>query len=171
MKNIFLILLGCNITSLLMDRVMTSINFIETNLPSLNKITWYLSGGIKYTGDLSEAYIMKQQLTTLIENKKLDKNITYNYVLDELSKNTAENFYRISYYLNQTQIKYDDIYIITSKFHHNRANLMVSLIDPSRKYEWILGDLQQPDSLYWESVHIVNVYNDIYSLNNIKIKI
>lgn len=165
MKNIFLILLGCNITSLLMDRVMTSINFIENNLNNLNKITWYLSGGIKFDGQLSEALIMQNELDKLIHYRNLNRTISYIYILDELSRNTAENFYRSSNYLNASNEKYDDIYIITSRFHHNRANLMMSLIDPSRNYNWILGDLQQDDSIYWENIHIKNVYNDVNKLN------
>lgn len=168
MKNVFLILLGCNITSLLIDRIMTSINFIETNLNNFNKITWYLSGGIKFDGQLSEASIMQNELNKLIGLRNLNGNITYEYILDELSTNTAENFYRSSNYLNYTFEDYDDIYIITSRFHQPRANLMMTLIDPSRSYNWILGNLQQQDSIYWESIHIKNVYNDINKLSSIK---
>ncbi len=61
MKSVFLILLGCNITSLLMDRVITAINFIENNQNNFNKITWYLSGGTKFEGELSEAAIMRAE--------------------------------------------------------------------------------------------------------------
>lgn len=169
MKSILLILLGCNITSLLMDRVMTAINFIENNKDNFNKITWYLSGGIKFEGELSEAAIMRAELESLIAVRNLDENINYRYILDEKSKNTAENFYRSSNYLNVTQHSYDDVYIITSKFHHNRAQLMMSYIDSSRSYSWILGDMQQSDSLYWESVHIRNVLNDVEKLSNIEL--
>ena len=168
MKNIFLILLGCNITSLLMDRVITSINFIENNLNNFNKITWYLSGGIKFDGQLSEASIMQNELNKLIESRNLSTTISYEYILDELSTNTAENFYRTSNYLNTSYEEYDDVYIITSNFHHNRANLMISLIDPSRNYNWILGNLQQHDSIYWENIHIKNVHNDVNKLSSIK---
>lgn len=169
MKSIFLILLGCNITSLLMDRVMTSINFIENNIFNLNKITWYLSGGIKFDGQLSEASIMQNELDKLIGTRKLNANVSFSYILDELSTNTAENFYRSSNYLNSSLEEYDDIYIITSNFHHNRANLMMTLIDPSRSYNWILGNLQQHDSAYWENIHIKNVHNDVNKLSLIKI--
>jgi hypothetical protein len=161
MKSILLILLGCNITSLLMDRVMTAINFIENNKNNFTKITWYLSGGIKFDGTLSEASLMKIELETLIQNKNLCENIDYHYILDEKSKNTAENLFTSSNYLNSTIENYDDIYIITSKFHYNRAKLMMSLVDSSRTYNWILGDLQLTDSLYWENIHIKNVYNDV----------
>jgi hypothetical protein len=169
MKSILLILLGCNITSLLMDRVMTAINFIENNKNNFNKITWYLTGGIKFEGELSEAAIMNTELESLIEGKNLKKNIEFHYILDEKSKNTAENFYRSSNYLNTTQEQYDDIYIITSKFHHNRAQLMMSYIDSSRTYNWILGDMQQKDSVYWEGVHIKNVVNDVEKLSHIEL--
>ena len=143
---------------------MTSINFIENNINNFNKITWYLSGGIKFEGQLSEASIMQNELVELIRYKNLDRNISYNYILDELSKNTAENFYRSSNYLNTSNNNYDDIYIITSKFHYNRAKLMMQLIDPSRNYNWILGDLKQHDSEYWENIHIKNVHNDVNNL-------
>lgn len=147
-----------------MDRILTSINFIESNIDNLNKITWYLSGGIKFEGDLSEASIMKNELNTLIENKVTRKNIKFNYILDEVSKNTAENFYRSSKFLNTTLEKYNEIYIITSKFHYDRAKLMLSLIDSSRDYNWILGNLQQHDSYYWENIHIKNVFDDVNKL-------
>ena len=164
MKSALLILLGCNIKSLLVDRVMTSINFIENNMNNFNKITWYLSGGIKFEGQLSESSIMQNKLVELIKDKNLDRNISYNFILDELSKNTAENFYRSSNYLNSSYEFQDDIYIITSKFHFNRAKLMMNLIDSSRNYNWILGDLKQPDSEYWENIHIKNVHNDVKKL-------
>ena len=169
MKSILLILLGCNITSLLMDRVKTAINFIENNQNNFNKITWYLSGGIKFEGELSEASIMKNELESLIAARNLNQNIDYYYILDEKSKNTAENFYRSSNYLNITQESYDDVYIITSKFHHARAQLMMTYIDPSRNYNWILGDIQQRDSLHWENIHIKNVLNDVEKLSNVEL--
>ena len=169
MKSILLILLGCNITSLLMDRVKTAINFIENNQNNFNKITWYLSGGIKFEGELSEASVMRNELESLIDVRNLNENIDYHYILDEKSKNTAENFYRSSNYLNVTQHRYDDVYIITSKFHYARAELMMSYIDSSRNFNWILSDMQQSDSLYWESIHIKNVLNDVEKLSNIEL--
>lgn len=169
MKSILIILLGCNITSLLMDRVMTAINFIENNQNNFNKITWYLTGGIKFDGELSEASIMKSELENLIEGRNLNSNIKYDFILDEQSKNTAENFYRLSNYLNTSQENYDNVYIITSKFHHNRANLMISYIDSSRNYDWILGEKRQPDSEYWENIHIKNVLNDVEKLSSIEL--
>jgi hypothetical protein len=167
MKNIFILLLGCNIQSILFDRVLTTINFIEKNKLNFNKITWYLSGGIKFDGELSEASIMKSILIDIIIKRYLNHSIIYSYILDEDSKNTAENFYRASKYLNSSNEKYDEMYISTSKFHHNRAKLIQSFIDTTHKYKWILGDLQLDDSMYWERIHIKNVKNDIIKLSHL----
>jgi hypothetical protein len=38
---------------------------------------------------------------------------------------------------------------------------MLNLIDPSKNFKWILGDLEEKDSRYWESIHINNVYTDV----------
>lgn len=169
MKSILLILLGCNITSLLMDRVITAINFIENNQSNFNKITWYLTGGIKFEGEISEASLMNAKLESLIEERNLNRIIRFQYILDEKSKNTAENFYRSSNYLNVSQEQYDDVFIITSKFHYSRAQLMMSYIDSSRTYNWILGNMQQKDSLYWENIHIKNVVSDVENLLSIEL--
>lgn len=169
MNSILLILLGCNIKTLLMDRIMTSINFIEQNENIFNKITWYLSGGIKFEGKMSEASIMKTTLELLIVERNLDKNIDYRFILDEKSKNTAENFYRASNYLNVSQESYSDVYIITSKFHYVRSKKILSYVDLSRNYNWLLGEMQYHDSDYWENIHIKNIVNDIEKLSHIEL--
>ena len=88
-------------------------------------------------------------------------NIQWDFVLDELSTNTAENFIRASDFLNKTSISFDSVYIVTSDFHHKRASMMINLIDPSRQYKWILGDMELSDSRRWEEVHIQNVHSDV----------
>jgi len=187
--NILLILLGCNIYSILLNRLETSFKFIEdtinpnnnigfntntttttTYLFEQNKITWFLSGGIKnnFLGAKSEASIMKSQITNIIDLKyNLDTQhhhqvkFGWNFVLDEKSTNTAENFIWASQFLNTTEEKFDSVYVITSAFHFKRASTMLNLIDPSRTFKWILGDLEEKDSRYWESVHIKNVGSDV----------
>jgi hypothetical protein len=94
-------------------------------------------------------------------NKQKPKQILWNFVLDEKSTNTAENFIRASDFINSSKSIYSDVYVVTSEFHKPRAKLMLNLIDPSREYKWILGKYSQTDSQYWESVHIKNVFNDI----------
>jgi hypothetical protein len=199
--NILLILLGCNIYEILLNRLETASEFIEKKISlniltnatihinsdnnggeffktksfdlSIPKITWFLSGGIKnIDGEenpnaKSEASIMKSQIDKIINskyNQNLKSNLnkkSWNYILDEKSTNTAENFIWASQFLNTTTEIYDYVYVITSAFHYERAKLMLSLIDSSRNFEWVLGDLEDNDSRYWESIHINNVNDDV----------
>ena len=144
-QNIFIILLGCNIQSILMDRLNASFNFIDLlnqNHKSNNdsfeiKITWFLSGGIKfsYPNAKTEASLMQTQVENFMSSKiPINSNIDWDFVLDELSTNTAENFVRASNFLNQTKT-YDSVYIVTSNYHTERAKLMMNLIDQSRQYQ------------------------------------
>lgn len=193
--NILLILLGCNVYSILLNRLEASFKFIDDNInnvntiaypnPNLNtinttintihsifeqnKITWFLSGGIKnnYLETKSEASIMRSKINDIINFRyNLDmyqnkEKLGWNYVLDEKSTNTAENFIWASHYLNTTDETFDTVYVITSTFHFKRAQLMLNLIDPSRTFKWILGDLEENDSRYWESIHLNNVDSDV----------
>ena len=187
-KSILLILLGCNIRSILLDRLETSIKFIEqfiqsdantSHVVSLNsfevsnpqiKITWFLSGGIKNNleGAVSEASILKSQIDNNINLKSTNAltktqfdGIEWNFVMDEKSTNTAENFIWASHFLNTTTQSFDDIYVITSNFHFQRASRMLELIDLSRNFKWILGEIEEKDSRYWEKIHIRNVETDV----------
>lgn len=168
--NILMILLGCNIGSILLNRLETSFRFIENNLfedyNSTIKITWFLSGGIKnnFKGAETEAFIMKSQIDNNIGLKYNDltfKKFNWDFVLDDKSTNTAENFIWASNFLNTTTKTFESVYIITSLFHYERASLMLKLIDPSRNFKWILGDMEEKDSKYWESIHIMNVESDV----------
>ena len=176
MNSIFIILLGCNIYSILINRLETSFKHIESRYSNSNqptKITWFLSGGIKnnFPGAKTEASIMKSKIDNIINLKYVltDSKLTWDFVIDDKSTNTAENFIRASEYLNDTTVtnNYDSVYIVTSDFHYNRANLMVGLIDSSRQYDWILGEIEQSDSRYWESIHIKNVYDDVNKAINL----
>lgn len=175
--NIFIILLGCNIESLLLNRLETSFMFIEQTLsndiytpsPNINPnhhITWFLSGGIKnnFKGAKTEASILKSQIDNTISLKYKDdvrNKINWDFVLDEKSTNTAENFIWASQFLNTTEKIFDDIYVVTSDFHFTRANHMLKMIDPSRNFKWILGNMEEKDSRYWETIHIRNVESDV----------
>lgn len=195
--NILLILLGCNIYSILLNRLETTFKFIEKNINigtsnninstniinsfEQNKITWFLSGGIKnnFMGAKSEASIMKSQINNIFDlkynlnaqenkltctNNNLCKSkFNWNFILDEKSTNTAENFIWLSHFLNTTTDSFDSIYVITSSFHYKRSQIMLNLIDPSKTFKWILGDLEENDSRYWESIHINNVYSDVFN--------
>ena len=165
--HLLLILLGCNIQSILLDRLWSSFRFIESRFgicPSPQSqthphITWFLSGGNK-NGDTteSEAKILKFQIDNTPSLKPL---ANHTFVLDEDSTNTAENFVRASLYLNSSKTTYDDIFIITSDFHFLRAERLFRLIDPTRHVKWILGDLTVGDIGKWEQVHLRNVVSDV----------
>lgn len=155
---------------------LTSLFEVPNFNPS-TEITWFLSGGIKnkeVNGAKTEASILKSQIDNSINLKSTDamdatdisiqsrfEGIQWNFVMDEKSTNTAENFIWASQFLNTTTQVFDDIYVVTSDFHFKRASRMLKLIDPSRNFKWILGDLEEKDSRYWETIHIRNVESDV----------
>jgi len=156
---ILIILLGCNVFELLMDRIERTISFIEQND---QKTHIFLSGGKKHDAALeTEAAIMKRRLDEHMGESSSQHANMVSYILDDQSRNTAENFVRASSYLNTTDTAYDKIYIVTSRFHHFRAKKMMELVDDSREFEWILGDAELPDSGYWERIHMRNVFEDV----------
>lgn len=186
--NILMIVLGCNIGSILLNRLETSFRFIEqtlgndvcitsnpltdffvstkSNSNSNHHITWFLSGGIKnnFIDAKSESSILKSQIDNNISLKYKDignEKINWDFVLDEKSTNTAENFIWASHFINTTEKIFDDIYVVTSDFHFPRANEMLKMIDPSKNFKWILGNLEENDSRYWESIHLRNVRSDV----------
>jgi len=164
--NILLILLGCNISYLLSNRIDTAINFVgkfnETN------VDWFLSGGIKnpHEDTITEAEKMAQQISKFekIHTPDLRGN-DWNYVYDNIATNTAENFIMARNFINRKIRDYDEIYVITSEFHHNRANKIAEKILPIEP-KWILGNAKLDDSIYWEKIHIRNVDNDVQKALN-----
>jgi uncharacterized SAM-binding protein YcdF (DUF218 family) len=160
--NILLILLGSNISYLLNDRVHTAIHFVgkynDTN------IDWFLSGGIKNPNEdtISEAEKMSQTIskyqhkyTTSLQNNK------WSYIHDTESTNTAENFIRAKQFINESNKKYNELYIVTSEFHHNRAKKISEKLLTNIEPKWILGNAELHDSYYWEGIHIQNVNSDV----------
>lgn len=161
MLNILIILLGCNIYDILQNRIEVAGNFVRANLTDSN-IDWFLSGGIKYGSEFnskskSEAAIMQQLILTQLTDIYSDR---WNFILDTKSTNTAQNFIRASIYYNQTSSIYDDVYIVTSDFHKERAAKLMNYVDPTNQFKWILGSLELKDSRHMELVHMKNVYSD-----------
>lgn len=159
--HILLILLGCNISYLLNNRIDTAINFIskfnETN------VDWFLSGGIKnpHEDTISESEKMAHQISKFEEIyiNELTGNY-WNYIYDMEATNTAENFIMVQKFIKNINIEYDGVYIVTSEFHYNRANKIAGkILDIHPK--WILGNAKLHDSEYWEKIHIRNVDDDV----------
>jgi len=159
--NILLILLGCNISHLLNNRIDTAVNFVsqynDTN------VEWFLSGGIKNPGQdtVTEAEKMAQQISKFEKIHTDDiRGNDWKYIYDTVATNTAENFIMARNFISKSDKEYDDIYVITSGFHHNRANKIAEKI-LDIKPKWILGEAKLADSHYWERVHIRNVDADV----------
>ena len=159
--NILLILLGCNISNLLNNRIDTAVNFVGKFNDT--KVDWFLSGGIKNSNEdtITEAEKMGQQISKFEKIHTDDiRGNDWNYIYDTVATNTAENFIMARNFINKADKEYDDVYVITSGFHHNRANKIAEKI-LDIKPKWILGEAKLADSHYWERVHIRNVDTDV----------
>lgn len=159
--NILLILLGCNISYLLSNRINTAVNFAgkfnETN------VDWFLSGGIKNPSEdtITEAEKMAHQISKFEKiHTHESRGNRWNYIYDKEATNTAENFIMARNFMNKNNDDYSEVYIITSDFHHNRAKKIAEQILPVEP-KWILGDAELHDSRYWEKIHIRNVDTDV----------
>jgi hypothetical protein len=145
---VVVLVLGCHIPEIQNDRINTAIEYF-TNYPNLD-LVWYLSGG-KEKYQISEAIAMKEKLGTC--NHKIH--------LDERPTNTAENFAYFKSYIETTKV--ENVFVVTSDFHHNRANIMLTKIfgDTDVHIEWILGNSPCPSCWRDEDLHIKNVENDV----------
>jgi uncharacterized SAM-binding protein YcdF (DUF218 family) len=160
MLTILIILLGCNITTILYDRIYAALTISES-YPNA-QIDWFLSGGIKDPArdTTSEAEKMHQAISQFNKNSTRAMN-AWNYVYDTISQNTAENFIMADRYLKTNGSQYDRVYVVTSQFHYERAKQMQNLISPGTNLEWVLSPMEMSDSYYWEKIHIKNVEQDV----------
>ena len=146
-KNIVILVLGSHMEPILNDRIKTALNFAETKE---EKITWYLSGGIKNHGKISEASKMK---------KLISSNSKWKFEIDERSRNTAENFANFKKWIKKQPSS--DVYIATSYFHYQRANKIINGIIGNINVNWLLGELDYPNCHNDEIIHSRNIDNDI----------
>jgi hypothetical protein len=158
---IVILMLGCNVLNLLNARMKTGINFAlnERNV----EIDWFLSGGIKNPSEstVSEAYKMSQMISSSDDFTYGSSKENWNYILDEVSTNTAENFIMVKKLLENNPGKYSKVYVVTSEFHFGRASKFADKIIENNDFEWVLDEQELHDSRYWETIHIKNVDNDI----------
>ncbi len=159
--NILIILLGSHITHLLHNRLDTAIQFInkfnETN------VDWFLSGGIKNPDEsiVTESEKMAQYIKPFEDlHSNENRENKWSYIYDTIATNTAENFLRVKQFMEQSNKAYDTIYVVTSQFHHKRANKFADAILDA-DCQWILGGAKCEDCEYWERIHIRNVDADI----------
>ena len=156
-----IVMLGCNVLNLLESRMKTGINFAlnERNV----EIDWFLSGGIKNPDEstVSEAYKMSQMISSSDDFTYGSSKEDWNYILDEIATNTAENFIILKKMLEENPVKYSKVYVVTSDFHFERASKFADKIIGNNDFEWILSDIELHDSRYWETIHTRNVDNDV----------
>lgn len=161
MLTLLIILLGCNITAILYDRIHTALT-ISVAYPNA-QIDWFLSGGIKdQFGDITSEAKQMQQIISEHNNTNSTRAMnTWNYIYDTISQNTAENFIMADSYLKKNGSQYDRVYVVTSKFHYERAKQFQEMISPDANVEWVLSPMELQDSTYWEKIHIKNVEQDV----------
>jgi len=134
------------------DRVNTAIQYAN-NIANSNNVIWFLTGGVKNAlqNGMTEA---KNMANNLKKNEKI--------ILDEKSKNTAENFVYLKKWLkNNTFEDIPNIIITTSKFHKNRAEKIFNGIFKSISPLWNLGEVSCSYCWSDETIHIQNVEKDI----------
>lgn len=174
MKSILIVLLGCNILNILHDRVNTSIKFVNSIKNSTSndlfndlRVDWFLTGGLKDQNNDQNIHISKIKSYTeaelMLEQLKKNNLITdkSNFIIDDNSTNTVENFVFLNKYLKSESFKYDSIYVVTSDFHYERANIILSKIIPNNNFKWILGLEETNNIRFWEKYHINNIDRDI----------
>ena len=158
--NILIIVLGCHVAYLLNDRIQTAVQ-LTTVLPKEN-IVWGFSGGIKnkMADKVSEAEKMKKIVASSVPFV-YGSQTQWNYILDEESTNTAENFTMFRQILEKEPNKYSDIYVVTSDFHFDRAKRIADGIIENNGFHWVLSDLEYGNFREMEKVHMQNVENDV----------
>ncbi len=156
--NILIIILGCHVVNLLNDRIFTALALAQHLDPDAN-VYFGFSGGIKYAGAESEAKKMQK----LVENQKpfvYGLHNDWDYILDERSTNTAENFVYVRSLLEQEA--FNKVYVVTSDFHAERAQRIAEgIIGQDNPLEWIVAPLEYGNFRDMEQVHMRNVNNDI----------
>lgn len=154
---ILIILLGCHIARLLNGRIEAAVELASSYH---QQVDWLLSGGIKQANSGASITEAEQMAAQISKKEPAYGRPEWNYILDTKATNTAENFMRLR---DMDLTVYDEVYIATSEFHYERAAKIASLIidDRIKKINWILAEQKEPDSEYWERIHIRNVEADV----------
>ena len=164
-KNIYniIVVLGSADNNILNERIKSTIEFINN---SDTPCILYLSGGVKHSfgkeeTEESEASKMASVFSSNTQNVQI--------VLDEIAKNTAENFVYLKkwVYTNFAKDNLPNIIISTSDFHKNRAELIFKGIFSEIDLEWILSKSDCLSCWNDERFHIRNVDSDVKKALNI----
>ena len=148
-----IVILGCANHNIQKQRVITGLNYIRKS--KLDKIL-YLSGGIK--NDLQDSISESSEMLKQIKNENIKSKI----VIDEKSKNTAQNFVNLKNWINNN--KFSDIIsyvIVTSDFHINRAREIFKTIFKDINPKYILSKSDCDKCWDDENIHMKNIKSDI----------
>ena len=148
-----IIILGCSNNSIQKERVQAGLNYIrKSKLPKI----LYLSGGIK--NDIQDSISESSKMLKEIKNHKIDATV----VIDEKSKNTAENFVNLKKWI-QSNYVYNlfNFVIVTSDFHKDRALKLFSAIFDNVKAKFILSKSDCIQCWKDEKIHSKNIKSDI----------
>ena len=148
-----IIILGCSNNHIQEQRVKAGLEYIKRS--RLSKVL-FLSGGIKNNehNSVSEASKMLNQ----IKNENLDTRI----IIDEKSKNTAENFVNLKNWIKNNNIYNLFSYVIvTSDFHKERALKLFNGIFNNIKVKFITSKSNCNHCWKDEETHLKNVHSDI----------
>lgn len=148
-----IIILGCSNNSIQKERVQAGLNYI--NKSKLPKIL-YLSGGIK--NDIHDSISESSKMLKEIKNHKIDATV----VIDEKSKNTAENFVNLKNWIKNNHVyNLFNYVIVTSDFHKDRALKLFSGIFDNMKAKFILSESNCIQCWNDERIHSKNIKSDI----------
>ena len=150
-----IVVLGSADNKILNERVTSTIEFINNaNAPC----TLYLSGGVKHSFDTTESSEATKMASVFTSNSQ-----NVQIVLDELAKNTAENFVYLKkwVYDNFSQDNLPNVVISTSDFHKNRAERIFKGILPELEPVWNLSKSHCAYCWSDENIHMRNVEADI----------
>ena len=147
-----MVVLGCHISHIQIDRIKTAIQFSHGFNSS---VIWFLSGGIKNDLDkeikISEAKYMLEYFP--------DKNFIF---VDDKAKNTAENFINLKKFLSNKSFGIlPQIIITTSKFHKNRAEKIFKNIFYKIEPIWNLSNATCDYCETNEHMFMSSISNDI----------
>lgn len=158
MQLLLFILLGCNVPSLLDGRIKKAVDYANataTANANVTQIDWFLSGGIKNPAEdtVTEAEKMMHAISSA------NNATAWSFIRDDVATNTAENFIMVENTVDLSN--YNDVYVITSDFHHARAKKIADKVIAGNEFKWLLAPEELHDSRYWERVHIRNVDADV----------
>tara|TARA_B110000483_G_scaffold243162_2_gene331624 strand:- start:413 stop:949 length:537 start_codon:yes stop_codon:yes gene_type:complete len=147
------IILGCSNNLIQNQRVEAGMEYVKQS--KLDKIL-YLSGGIKnqIKNDVSESSKMLKQI--------MNENLNAKIILDETSKNTAENFVNLKRWVQNNHLyNLFNFVIVTSDFHKERALSLFNGIFGNVNPQIVLSESNCIQCWNDERIHSKNIHTDI----------